>query len=84
MKPKRRGGPGSRPVRASGSDAGGVHALLRRHVAATVLPLARRRPPAAAGTGEPPAQARLVRLDEPRPLAVAVVVTARYDAVDDA
>jgi len=34
--------------------------------------------------GEPPAQARLVRLDEPRPLAVAVVVTARYDAVDDA
>jgi len=43
--------------------------------------------PAPAGRrrhGEPPAQARLVRLDEPRPLAVAVVVTARYDAVDDA
>jgi len=32
--------------------------------------------------GEPPAQARLVCLDEPRSLAV--VVAARYDAVDDA
>jgi hypothetical protein len=42
------------------------------------------RAPAGRRRGEPPAQARLVRLDEPRPLAVAVVVTARYDAVDDA